>query len=221
MGYARRAEMSYRQTCRANQLFAVFALVIGCAAAATAQVMSIGGDGSVLMTCTAAQNNAAMAATRSTQGSTIPPAYRSMIARAARLYEISPDLLDVLARQESNYDQGARSPKGAIGIMQLMPASAKALGVDAFDAEQNIRGGAAYLRYMLNVYDGHIDMALSAYNAGQNAVNRYGGIPPFRETRSYLQRNFDNLAQESDAEEFTVEPSENLEPNSAYIQKCR
>lgn len=211
--------MFYKHGSRIRLFAAGMGLALYCAVPAAAQVIGIGDDGSSRMMCTAAQNKKPFAARRPAQSSAMPPAYRAMLERAARIYEISPDLLDVLAHQESAYNQRARSPKGAIGIMQLMPATARALGVDAFDAEQNIMGGAAYLRYMLNVYDGHIDLALSAYNAGQNAVNRYGGIPPFKETRAYLARNFDHLAQKSGAGEAALgaEP----ETQSAYIQECR
>ena len=143
--------------------------------------------------------------------------YRSIMERAGHRYEISPDLLDVVARQESNYDPRAVSPKGAIGIMQLMPATARALGVNPYDAGQNILGGAAYLRYLLNAYGGRIDLALGAYNAGQGIIARYGRIPPFKETRAYLLRNFESLAQKSDS----LFPVAAANSETGYIQICR
>ncbi len=182
---------------------------------AAAQVISID-DGGVSRTyCTAAQNGGFKHA--STGRNAIPPMYRSIMERAGHRYEISPDLLDVVARQESNYDPRAVSPKGAIGIMQLLPATARAFGVNPYDAGQNILGGAAYLRYLLNAYGGRIDLALGAYNAGQGTIARYGGIPPFKETRAYLLRNFENLAQKSDS----LLPVAAANSETGYIQICR
>ena len=182
---------------------------------AAAQVIGID-DGGVSRTyCTAAQNGGVKYA--STGRHAIPPIYRSIMERAGQRYEISLDLLDVVARQESNYDPRALSPKGAIGIMQLMPATARALGVNPYDAEQNIFGGAIYLRHLLNANGGRIDFALSAYNAGQGIIARYGGIPPIKETRAYLLRNFENLAQKSDS----LLPLAAANSETGYIQICR
>ena len=123
-----------------------------------------------------------------------PLAYRAAVAAAAVRYELSPDFLDAVARSESGYDPDIVSPAGAIGVMQLMPATARSLGVNPWDPAQNIMGGAAYLRTQLDKFDGAVDLALAAYNAGSGRVVQYGGVPPFRETRAYVAKNLDRLA---------------------------
>lgn len=104
---------------------------------------------------------------------------------AAREHGLPPRLLAAVAWQESRGRADAVSPKGAIGVMQLMPGTARRLGVDPHDREDNIRGGARYLRQQIDRF-GSVPLALAAYNAGPGAVHRYGGIPPYRETRSYV-----------------------------------
>lgn len=123
--------------------------------------------------------------------------YAAAIDAAARTYGVSPDLLDAVARSESGYDPKIVSPAGAIGVMQLMPATARSLGVDPWDPAQNIMGGAAYLRAQLDRFDGAIDLALAAYNAGGGRVAHYRGVPPFRETQAYVATNLDRLAKHS------------------------
>jgi soluble lytic murein transglycosylase-like protein len=182
-------------------------------APAAAQVISIDESGNSKIFCTPSQNPGV----KGPVGAAVPRAYRTSFERAGLRYQISPDLLEAVARQESAYNPHAISPKGAIGIMQLLPATARAFGADPYDVQQNINAGAAYLRYLLNVYDGRIDLALGAYNAGQSAIARFGGIPPFNETRIYLLRNFENLAQKSDLELSMTAASR--EPG--YIQICR
>jgi soluble lytic murein transglycosylase-like protein len=116
-----------------------------------------------------------------------PGAVGDALAAASLFYGLDPALLDAVAWQESRYDQQAISPKGAIGVMQLMPGTAGDLGVDPRDLRQNVFGGAAYLRFLIDRY-GDVRIALAAYNAGPGAVERHDGIPPFRETQTYVVR---------------------------------
>lgn len=107
----------------------------------------------------------------------------------AKEYEVPIELLKAVAEAESGFDPNAVSSCGASGIMQLMPQTAKGLGVeDVFDPEQNITGGAKMLAYLLDDYDGDTTLALAAYNAGSGAVSKYGGVPPYEETRNYIKR---------------------------------
>ncbi len=109
--------------------------------------------------------------------------------RAAGKYDISLELLKAVAKAESDFDVSCVSSSGAMGVMQLMPETAKELGVtDAYDPEQNIMGGAKYLSDKLKEYDGDISLALAAYNAGSGNVRKYGGIPPFTETQNYVKK---------------------------------
>jgi predicted ABC-type ATPase len=112
----------------------------------------------------------------------------SLIAQAAEKYGIPVNLLHAIAQTESDYNQGAKSEAGAIGMMQLMPDTAAGLGVDPHDLAGNIDGGAKYLREMLDTFDGDVEKAVAAYNAGPNAVNEHGGIPPFKETQDYVNK---------------------------------
>lgn len=115
-----------------------------------------------------------------------PDLTRDLLASAARHYKLDAALLNRLARTESSYDQGAISPKGAVGVMQLMDGTARGLGVNPHDLSQNIFGGAAYLRQMLDRYGGNQALALAAYNAGPAKVDQWGGVPAYRETQTYL-----------------------------------
>ena len=111
----------------------------------------------------------------------------ALIEQAARIHRLDPTLLKAVAWQESRGQMGAVSPKGARGVMQLMPSTAIELGVDPRVMADNIRGGALYLRRQLDRF-GSVPLARAAYNAGPGAVLRFGGIPPYRETRSYVAR---------------------------------
>jgi soluble lytic murein transglycosylase-like protein len=119
-----------------------------------------------------------------------PPALHA----AASRHDIADALVAAVAWQESHWRQAAISPKGARGLMQLMPATAKTLGVNAGDPDGNAEGGAAYLRQLLQRFDGDITLALAAYNAGPAAVIRYGGVPPYPETQKYVAAVLDRLA---------------------------
>ena len=111
------------------------------------------------------------------------------IEDAARLHNVSVDLVKAVIQVESEFDPFAVSSKGAQGLMQLMPFTARRFGVASpFDARQNIFGGALYLRFLLDLFQGDVALALAGYNAGENAVIRFKGVPPFKETRSYVQR---------------------------------
>ena len=115
--------------------------------------------------------------------------YDDLIRLAAARYGLPVQLLESVIRVESNFVPRAVSSKGARGLMQLMPETARLLGVaDVFDVAQNIDGGARHLRNLVDRYDGNYSYALAAYNAGVEAVARHGGVPPFAETRSYVDR---------------------------------
>lgn len=113
--------------------------------------------------------------------------YAPLINAAAQQYGISPALVEAVMWQESRYNPKAVSSAGAIGLMQLMPGTARSLGVNPHDPWQNVFGGAAYLRMQLDRFGNNVPLALAAYNAGPEAVARYRGIPPYAETRNYVR----------------------------------
>jgi soluble lytic murein transglycosylase-like protein len=113
---------------------------------------------------------------------------RILLREAAARAGLPPALVESVARVESNFRPDAVSPKGALGVMQLMPATAKALAADPKDTVQNIDAGTRLLRALLVRYDGDVVKALAAYNAGAAAVDEYGGTPPYRETRDYVDK---------------------------------
>ena len=114
------------------------------------------------------------------------PAIAGMVRRIAREEGIDENQFLALVYQESRFNPCAKSPAGAIGLAQLMPGTAGDLGVDPYNIEQNLRGGARYYKEQLRKYNGNVSLALAAYNAGAGNVNKYGGIPPFRETQGYV-----------------------------------
>jgi len=112
-----------------------------------------------------------------------------LVERMASEGDLDPRLVQAVMQVESGYNPRAYSNKGAIGLMQLMPATARELAVgDPWDPEQNVRGGVAYLKRMLDLFSGDLDFALAAYNAGPNAVLEHAGIPPYAETRAYVRK---------------------------------
>lgn len=113
----------------------------------------------------------------------------AIFTEASNTYGVSKDLLKAMAKAESNFNPSAVSSAGAMGIMQLMPATAASLGVsNAFDARENIMGGAKYISQLLEKYNGDTSLALAAYNAGSGNIDKYGGIPPFTETQNYVSK---------------------------------
>ncbi len=115
--------------------------------------------------------------------------YDAHILAASSVHGVAADLIKAVIQVESEFDSWAVSSKGAQGLMQLMPFTARRFGVgDSFDPRQNIFGGVQYLRFLLDLFHGDVSLALAGYNAGENAVLRFKGIPPFKETRAYVQK---------------------------------
>ena len=130
-----------------------------------------------------------MTASQSLDGFTTGnPTIDAHIVAAGARNGVDPVLLYAIMHRESSFHTGAVSPKGARGLMQLMPATAARFGVrNIFDPAQNIEGGARYVRFLLDYFNGDVRLALAGYNAGEGAVSKYGGIPPFRETQEYVR----------------------------------
>lgn len=183
----------------------ILALYLGVfvSTAAHAEVYEIGNDGNVVdITRSQWRPDNVSSVTASTSVNVVlrrpAIAIKQHLQNAAERYGISSALVDAVAWQESRYNNNARSPVGAIGIMQLMPSTARGLGVaDPTDVGQNIAGGAAYLRSQLDRFGNNVPLALAAYNAGPGAVRRYGGIPPYRETQNYVRQIMSRLAMEA------------------------
>ena len=115
--------------------------------------------------------------------------FDGFILAASNRYSIDADLIRAVIKTESDFNSNARSPKGAMGLMQLMPDTARQHNVlDAYNPLDNIEGGVRHLRLLLSRYSGDLELSLAAYNAGINAVERHGGIPPYTETREYVRR---------------------------------
>ena len=115
-------------------------------------------------------------------------AFKELIHEAGIKYGVDPDLITAVIRQESGGNPSVSSSVGAMGLMQLMPDTAKSLGVtNAFDPKQNIFGGARYLRGLMDQFNGSVPLALAAYNAGSGSVRKYGGVPPYPETQNYVK----------------------------------
>lgn len=146
---------------------------------------------SIRRVTTAAEAVGGWAAALPPQGRALAPA----IARAAAAQGVDPALLSAVAWTESGFRQGATSVAGAQGLMQLMPATARGLGVDPLDPAQALTGGARYLRTQLDAFGGRVDLALAAYNAGPTAVRKAAGVPDYPETQTYVTRVLDRYRQ--------------------------
>ncbi|WP_137680129.1 lytic transglycosylase domain-containing protein [Aurantiacibacter suaedae] len=131
----------------------------------------------------------------------VPQQYAAKVAELATRFDLSPALIEALVWQESRWRSNARSPVGAQGLAQLMPGTARYLGVDAQDPFANLEGGARYLREQLDRFDGDLEKALAAYNAGPGRVMRAGGIPRIRETQQYVAAIMGRLANHSRSSE--------------------
>jgi soluble lytic murein transglycosylase-like protein len=132
---------------------------------------------------------------------------RELVTEAAERHGLPPEIVHALAQTESAYRAGAVSPKGALGVMQLMPATAQALHADPRDVEQNIDAGTRLLKELLLKYANDpnpVRRALAAYNAGEGAVSRYGGVPPFRETQAYVEKVIERYWKQVNAEARTA-----------------
>jgi soluble lytic murein transglycosylase-like protein len=184
---------------------AVFAIgcVWACAAAARADVLEIGVQGAVttyaapaVFTSEGVRPIVQAAPAASVRPPTAAPAEVSrLIGEAARRYALPASLVEAVAWQESRFRHQAVSPKNAVGVMQLTAGTARDLGVDRFDLVQNIHGGAAYLSQMMRRYGGSVPLALAAYNAGPGAVDRWRGVPAYRETQGYVAAIMSRLPQ--------------------------
>ncbi len=123
-----------------------------------------------------------------------PQEFEHLVSAASAKYGVSASLIRAVIMAESGYNPQAVSRAGAGGLMQLMPGTAKSLKVaDRFDPKQNVDGGVRYLRFLLDTFKGDVSLALAAYNAGLSNVAKYGGIPPFEETRTYVNRVLANM----------------------------
>ena len=120
---------------------------------------------------------------------------RPYVQEAAAKYNVDPALIEAVIKQESAYNASAQSGVGAQGLMQLMPGTAKDLGVsNAFDPRENVMGGAKYLSQLMTMFDGNLTKVLAGYNAGPGNVQKYGGVPPFKETQDYVEKVLNNYS---------------------------
>jgi soluble lytic murein transglycosylase-like protein len=179
-------------------IFGALCAVAGHSAVARADVLEVGADGARWIVGGAPVEHApsqlapgpavpaAALADPSTNAGTVPQAYAARVQELSARYDLSPALIEAVVWQESRWHAGAVSPVGARGLAQLMPATAQSLGVDPDDPAANLEGGARYLRQQLDRFDGDLEKALAAYNAGPGRVQQAGGVPRIRETQTYV-----------------------------------
>lgn len=155
--------------------------------------------------------------------SEVPAAFASLVDEIAERHTVDRDLVHSMISVESNYNPLAVSEKGALGLMQLVPSTARRFGVsDAFDPVQNVEGGVRYLKYLLDHYNGDHRLALAAYNAGEGTVERFGGVPPFAETRSYVYRVGKAFDEKKEAKKqqnvnSPIPPADGFNPIRAFV----
>ena len=145
----------------------------------------------------ATSSPAAPASSPAANAAVVPQAYGAKVQELAARYDLSPALIEAVVWQESRWQAAARSPVGARGLAQLMPGTAQSLGVDPDDPLANLEGGARYLRYLLDRFNGDIEKALAAYNAGPGRVEQAGGVPRIRETQNYVAAVMGRLSDHS------------------------
>jgi soluble lytic murein transglycosylase-like protein len=140
---------------------------------------------------------------------------RTLVEEAAKNHDVSPLLVDSVIQVESNYNPYATSPKGAQGLMQLMPATARRFGVtNSFDAKQNIEGGVRYLKFLQDTFKDD-RLAIAAYNAGEGAVTKYGDVPPYAETKSYVDKvgaKYSKAKRAAETSSATVKAADESQP---------
>ena len=176
------------------------ALSLAAALPASAQVIQIGPEGVSSISGPAVvtpEGAIPIRPERKMPASSRQAAAAPLLEGAGAAADISPRLLEAIAYVESRFNTKAVSPKGAVGMMQLMPGTAEELGVDPHNPQENARGGADYLRRMVTLFGNNVELAVAAYNAGPSAVLKYGGVPPYAETRAYVDAVMEYLAKSS------------------------
>jgi soluble lytic murein transglycosylase-like protein len=149
----------------------------------------------------------------------IPANINQLVEQTANRYQVDPELVHAIIRVESGYDPKAVSSKGAMGLMQLVPATAQRFGVvNPFDPKQNLEGGVTYLKYLLDLFQGDLNLSLAAYNAGEHSVQRSGGIPAFPETQDYV-RKVTSIYQSGGASMPAAKATTPKEPPKAPINR--